>query len=153
MSHPKPIRSSRYWRHLLLVGMGSALVMLAILAGPGCSSLPPNLAADGSVRVERVDSQDAHIGAVQVGAVVDGLRVAGTLRKSFLRRGWIPGHLHVEALAADDSVLSTAVVPYYRRHAKSGRAHFAQTLAAQPLAVRTVRVVHHGLRNYASPRS
>ncbi|MDZ7750951.1 MAG: hypothetical protein U5S82_04665 [Gammaproteobacteria bacterium] len=126
---------------------GALAAALAFLAGAGCSSLPANLAADGDVQVECVDSRDAHIGAVRVGAVPEGLRVSGELRKAFLLRGWIPGHLHLEAMAADGAVLSTALVPYHRRRAKSGQAYFARTMAVRPEAVHTVKVVHHGLGN------
>jgi hypothetical protein len=111
----------------------------------GCSSLPADLTSDDNVQIERVDSNTAIIGQVHVGAVADGVRVAGSLRKTFLRRGQIPGHLHIEMRAADGTVLATRVTRYHRRLAKSGLAYFSQTLAVRPDDVRTVRLVHHGL--------
>lgn len=120
-------------------------LMLVSWAVAGCSSLPPNLASDGNMQIDRVDSNNAIIGQVHVGAVADGVRVAGSLRKTFLRRGRIPGHLHIEMRAADGTVLATRATRYHRRFAKSGRAYFAQTLAVRPDFVRTVRLVHHGL--------
>jgi hypothetical protein len=118
---------------------------LTLLAATGCSSLSPNLASDGKIRIARVDSKDAIIGQAQVAAVADGVRIAGSLRKTFLRRGRIPGHLHIELLGADGTVLETTFVRYHRRFAKSGRAYFAQTLAVRPDTVNIVRLVHHGL--------
>jgi hypothetical protein len=119
--------------------------MLVLGAIAGCSSLPPNLASAGRLQIERVDSNNAIIGQVHVGAVADGVRVSGSLRKTFLRRGRIPGHLHIEMRAADGAVLETRVTRYHRHSAKSGRAYFVQTLAVRPDDVRTVRLVHHGL--------
>ena len=120
-------------------------LMLMLWAVAGCSSLSANLASDGNMQIERVDSHNAMIGQVHVGGVADGVRVAGSLRKTFLRRGRIPGHLHIEMRAADGTVLATRVTRYHRRFAKSGRAYFSQTLAVRPDDVRTVRLVHHGL--------
>ena len=126
-------------------GLSGILLMLVLGANAGCSSLPPNLASAGRLQIDRVDSNNAMIGQVHVGAVADGVRVSGSLRKTFLRRGRIPGHLHIEMRAADGTVLETRVTRYHRRFAKSGRAYFAQTLAVRPDDVRTVRLVHHGL--------
>ena len=138
----KGLRSSR-----LPVGLHNILLALATLGVVGCSSLPTNLATDGTIRVERQDSRHAHIGPVQVGTVAEGLRVSGTLRKTFMRRGWIPGHLHVETLAVDGSVLGEDVVQYHRHRAKSGRAHFSRMLKIQPETVHSVRLEHHVLHD------
>ena len=126
-------------------GLQGTLLALATLGAVGCSSLPTNLAADGTIKVERQDSPQAHIGLVRVGAVTEGLWISGTLDKTLMRRGWIPGHLHVETLTADGSVLSRDVARYHRHRAKSGRAHFSITLTVQPETVRSMKVVHHAL--------
>ena len=118
-------------------------LMLMVWAVAGCSTLPPNLASDSRLQIDRVDSNNAIIGQVRVGDSTDGVRVSGSLRKTFLRRGRIPGHLHIELIAADGAVLATRVTRYQRRSAKSGRAYFAQTLAVKPNDVRAVRLVHH----------
>ncbi len=138
-------RSSR-----LRAGLQGTLLALATLGVVGCSSLPTNLAADGTIRVERQNSPPANIGLVRVGAVTEGLRISGTLDKTFMRRGRIPGHLHVETLTADGSVLSHDVAQYHRHRAKSGRAHFSKALTVQSEVVRSVRVVHHALGDQCS---
>lgn len=125
------------------LGLRVVSLMLVMWAVAGCSSLPPDLASAGRLQIDRVDSNNAIIGQVHVGAVADGVRVSGSLQKKFLRHGRIPGHLHIEMRAADGTVLETSVTRYHRRFAKSGRAYFAQTLAVRPDAVRTVRLVHH----------
>ncbi len=134
----------------LRVGLHGTLVALATLGVVGCSSLPTNLAADGAIRVELQDSRHARIGPVQVGAVTEGLRISGSLRRTYMRRGRIPGHLHVETLTTDGLVLSHDVARYHNHRAKSGRAHFSTTLTVQPETVRSVRVVHHGLGEHCS---
>ena len=121
------------------------LVSLTLLAAIGCSSLSPNLASNGKVGIERVDSNNVIIGQTQVAAVADGVRISGSVRKTFQQRGQIPGHLHIELLAADGTILESSVVRYHRRFAKSGRAYFTQTLAVRPDNVNAVRLVHHGL--------
>lgn len=121
------------------------VVPLTLLAVTGCSSLPPNLASDGKIRIDRIDSKYAIIEQTHVAAVADGVRVAGSLRNTFQQHGRIPGHLHIELLAADGSMLGSSVAHYHRRFAKSVRAYFSQTVAVQPDAVRSIRLVHHGI--------
>lgn len=133
-------RQPRYSR----TGVHGILLVLAMLGIAGCSSLPTNLAADGSVRVERHDSHYVHLGPIHVGATAEGLRVSGELRKTFVRHGRISGHLHIELRAADGTILGVSVVRHRKPFAKSNRARFAHTFAVQPDDVRTVTVVHHG---------
>ena len=121
------------------VGLRGVLLMLVLSAVAGCSSLLPNLAADARLQIDRVDSNNAIIGQVHIGVVVDGVRVSGSLRKTFLQRGRIPGHLHIEMRAADGTVLETRVTRYHRRFSRSGRAYFAQTLAVR-LDARRVKI-------------
>ncbi len=127
-----------------------ASLMLAISFIAGCSSLPPNLTTDSRLQIDRVNSNNATIGQVSVSADTDGVRVSGSLRKKFASRGRIPGHLHIELIAADGSVLNASVTDYHRHFAKSGRAYFTQTVVISPDAVRAIRLVHHGLENQDS---
>ena len=122
-------------------------LMAMVWAVAGCSTLSPNLASNSRLQIDRVDSNNALIGQVHVGVVTDGVRVSGSLRKRFLARGQIPGHLHIELIAADGSVLDTSVARYHRRFAKSGRVYFAHTVAVPSDTVRTIRLVHHYLKN------
>lgn len=131
-------------RRLALRGVS---LMLMVWAVAGCSTLPPNLASDSKMQIERVDSNNAIIGQVRVGDSTDGVRVSGSLRKKFRARGRIPGHLHIELIAADGAVLDTSVTRYHRRFAKSGRAYFSHTVAVPSDTVRAIRLVHHGLGN------
>ena len=133
-------------RRLALRGVSLTLMVWAVAR---CSTLSPNLASDGRLQIDRVDSNNAIIGQIHVGAVADGVQVSGSLHKRFLARVQIPGHLHIELITADGTVLVTRVMRYHRRFAKSGRANFMQTLAVRPDAVRTVsRLVHHGLGDW-----
>ena len=62
--------------------------------------------------------------------------------KRYAGRSPIPGHLRIEVLAADGSMLEEGVVRYYRRNAKSGIAYFSREFDVRPKDVRTVRVIH-----------
>ena len=127
-----------------------ASLMLAVSFIAGCSSLPPNLTTDSRLQIERVNSNNATIGQVSVSADTDSVRVSGSLRKRFVTRGRIPGHLHIELISADGSILNASVTDYHRRFTKSGRAYFSQTIAISPNTVRAIRLVHHGLANQDS---
>ena len=110
-----------------------------------CASLPPDLAAQGSVDVERQGSRNAEIATVRVHLAKGGLHVDGYLRKRFIARGQIPGHLHIQALSSNGTVLVDEISGYHRPRAKSRRSNFSQLLELNPGDVRTIRVVHHGL--------
>ncbi|HOP17090.1 MAG: hypothetical protein H6961_06455 [Chromatiaceae bacterium] len=110
-----------------------------------CASLSPDLAAQGSVDVERQGSRDAEIATVRVHPVEGGLHVDGYLRRRFVARGQIPGHLHIQALSSNGTVLVDEISRYHRPRAKSPRSNFSQLLELNPEDVRTIRVVHHGL--------
>lgn len=147
MKHSSCRRILRLRSNNRRVGIRDVFLTLVMLGVAGCSSLPANLAADGAIRVERQDSRNATIGPVQVGADAENLRVSGTLRKTLMRRGWIPRHLHVVTQAADGALLSTDVVPYHRHRVKSGRAHFAHTLTVRSENVHSVKFEHHDQRD------
>ena len=117
---------------------------LALLTGSaGCAGLPDDRTAMKSVEVERVDSRYAHIENVQVQAVDSDLKISGHVRKTLQRRGFIPGHLHIEVLDMNGEQLSETTSRYQRRSTKSHRARFSTTLPLSQGKARTVRVIHH----------
>jgi hypothetical protein len=59
----------------------------------------------------------------------------------------IPGHLVIEILADDGSVLARTDSPYHRRSAKATRSYFSETLPVDVDLVGSVRVTHYGLRD------
>jgi hypothetical protein len=125
-----------------------ATVAFAVLGG--CTSLPPDRLADGEVELERVDSPSAHVERVRVLVENGALEVAGSLVRPFLQRGRIPGHLYIEALDGQGTVLGTTGASYHRRSVHTGKAWFFETLQVDPDDVRKIRVIHHGLSGKSS---
>ena len=111
----------------------------------GCASMPDNLAANGTMKVERVDSRDAHIEIVQVRAVTFGLKISGRLRKRYHGRGVIPGHLHIKIIDRNGEILAQTTSGYQRRSVKTRRSSFSTTISMQQGEVSTIEVIHHGL--------
>ena len=87
-----------------------SLTLAALLSS--CASLPDNQAANGSMKVERVDSRDAKIESVQVRAVESGLKISGRLRKKYHGRGAIPGHLHIKVIDRNGEMLAQTTSGY-----------------------------------------
>lgn len=111
----------------------------------GCASLSGNLAASETLEVERVDSRDARIAHVYVQPSDSGMRINGYLRKSFLRRGHIPGHLHIKVIGNNGETLAQTTNRYHRRRAKSQRSFFSAIVPVQVSDAAKIQVTHHGL--------
>lgn len=120
--------------------LAGALLALALTS---CANFSTDLSASDAVNVERLDSPDARIGTVFVGDNDGLLLVRGRLEKRHFGRSPIPGHLHIEVIGKDGSMLAEQVTRYYRQSGKSSVSRFSKELAVQPGNVRTVRVIHH----------
>ena len=111
----------------------------------GCASMPDNLAANGTLEVEPVDSRDAHIETVRVRAVASGLAISGNLRKKYHGRGAIPGHLHIKVIDHNGELLTQTTSGYQRRSVKQRRSSFSATIPVQQDEAARIEVIHHGL--------
>ena len=121
----------------------SGLAVAAVITG--CASVPDSQSANGKLTVERVDSRDARIAHVYVRHDGSELRITGDIRKTFQRRGRIPGHLHIEVIGENGMLLAQTTSRYHRRSVKSRQSHFSETIPVQTDKVTKVRVIHHGL--------
>ena len=121
----------------------SGLAVAALITG--CASVPDSQSANGKLTVERVDSRDARIAHVYVQPDGSELRITGDIRKTFQRRGRIPGHLHIEVIGENGMLLALTTSRYHRRSVKSRQSHFSETIPVQTDKVTKVRVIHHGL--------
>lgn len=128
----------------------SLVALAAAFFLSGCAGLSDNMANDGKISVERIDSRVARIAHVQVRSDGSELRVNGDIRKSFQRRGRIPGHLHIKVFGVNGKLLIQTTSRYYRKHTKSQRSHFSESLPVDPKTATKVRVIHHRIHhNYA----
>jgi hypothetical protein len=129
--------------HTFIRNSLSGLVVAAVITG--CASVPDSQSANGKLTVERVDSRDARIAHVYVQPDGSELRITGDIRKTFQRRGRIPGHLHIEVIGENGMLLAQTTSRYHRRSVKSRQSHFSETIPVQQGKVTKVRVIHHGL--------
>ena len=120
---------------------GIALVLALVITG--CTSIRLDPVITDTVAVELMDSPGARVATVQVRDHDGRLKVSGRLKKRHAGRSPIPGHLHIEALAQDGTLLGQVTTRYRRLSAKTGTSEFSQVLAVGPEKVRTVRVIHH----------
>ena len=97
----------------------------------------------GSLSIERVSSQRADVGYVYVRDESGKYRVRGTVKKRFLSRGPIPGHVHITLIDPAGEILSDIPVRYMRKSVKSRSADFHLELASEPPTGSTLRVTHH----------
>uniref|UniRef100_UPI00359461B1 hypothetical protein n=1 Tax=Thiocapsa sp. TaxID=2024551 RepID=UPI00359461B1 len=117
--------------------------LVAIVALTGCAALRLDPTLPASVGVESIDSSRASITSVVLRDHAGELAVSGRLQKRLSGRSPIPGHLHIEAIAADGAVLAETVSTYRRLSPKIGMSEFSQRLAVPSARVERVRVTHH----------
>ena len=124
-----------HYRLVVLCLSGSA-----VLAGCATYTDPVR---EGGLSIERVSSQRAVVGYVYVRDESGKYRVRGTVKKRFLSRGPIPGHVHITLIDPDGEILSDTPVRYMRKSAKSRSADFHLELGPEPPTGSTLRVSHH----------
>jgi hypothetical protein len=122
----------------------SACIAVALVAvATGCASFRLDPLITDTVEVERMDSRKAQIRTVQVRDHDGRLKVSGRLKKRYKGRSPISGHLHIEALGQDGTLLGQVTTGYRQLSPKMGTSEFSQVLGVRPEQVRTVRLVHH----------
>jgi hypothetical protein len=119
-----------------------AWLSLAV-AMTGCASLGLDPDISDAVRIERIDSPQARIASVRVRDHGGQLAVSGRLQKRHRGRSPIAGHLHIEVIGQEGTVLGQAVTSYRRLSPKLGISEFTRLLPVTPEQVRSVRIVHH----------
>ena len=87
--------------------------VLAVVA-TGCASVRLDPLVTDAVEIERVDSPKARIMTVQVRDRDSRLKVNGHLQKRHRGSGFIPGHLHIEAVGEDGATLGQVTAGYRR---------------------------------------
>jgi len=131
-------------------------VTLLALTLTGCSTLTENeKSVVDNIAIEIVDSVRASIGDVKVEKIQSSLQVSGKVRSKKLRRGPIFGHVHIEAIGANEQLLITSVerlitsaARYKRQSTKSRVAHFSTNLNVNPASTKKIRITHSAKRHY-----
>lgn len=114
----------------------------AILAvgGPGCTSKRVDLIERGVVRLERVPTARGYYRDVCAYESENAIRVTG-----YVRRFLDPGHVHVQLVDSDGTVVVEERAPVNRplRSSRVRHTRFEARLAVPPSTPTTIRVMHH----------
>lgn len=127
--------------------MTGGLAGLMILSGCATNT---SLVKEEDVAIERVDSGSARITNAYLQTSETAMVLRGELQRRFPSRGPIPGHLHIELIAADGTAFKEAIIGYMRMSVKSRIAKFHLEIPAMPSNVKSVRIIHHDLRSHKS---
>ena len=120
------------------------LTIVAILLGlSACGNAPIYMARDGSINVEYSSSHALHFSRVVVYQNDAGLIIAGELHKRGHGRGFIPGHIDIEIIGPDDTLLATKGISYHRGSNKSRRSQLYVEIPIDLPINSTVRILHH----------
>ena len=123
------------------------LASIAVLATftiiTGCATMGKDLVRNGSVNIEKVSSRKATIVFVSVIQEGDQAVLRGEVRSRGFGRGPIPGHIDLEVIGTDGSVLEKSKIDYHQLSSKSTYAKFHATLKAMPPPGSIIRVTHN----------
>ena len=111
--------------------------------GSGCATNRVDLVANGNVVVEKVSSPSAYFSKTSVYSTDSKMTVSGELRKRRSSRGHIFGHVEVEVISPDETVLCVIDTSYHRRSLKSSSSIFSVDIPLQVEDGSSVRIIHH----------
>jgi len=125
-----------------IVGLAVAILLSSIIV-TGCATNRINLANTDQIDVVKISSRSANITKLAVYSNDSGISVSGELRKRIPSRGRIYGHVDVDILSPDGTVLFTTTSNYRRQNRKSHSSNFTIGI---PLVLEhgsAVHVTHH----------
>lgn len=109
----------------------------------GCATNAENLVQEKKVNVETVQSEYGHISRISVWASEAGTEIAGEVHGSTHRRGYILGHIDVEVIKPDGTILITDKYEYHNRGGKSRVTPFSVMIPMVVPYGSTIRLTHH----------
>jgi len=141
---PEPPRGPSY--ACLRTRLGILLSLALNTAALGCTSLAPDLVSQGAVTVEHDPSRySPHWSRVSVRRTESGTAISGEVHKRSFRRGKLSGHVDIEVVSPDGTILIKMTTPY-GYSSSTGQIQRADFSAVLPVQVRegsTVRLIHH----------
>jgi len=118
-------------------------ILLSSIMGSGCATNRVDLVANENVVVEKVSSPSTYFSKTSVYSTDSKMTVSGELRKRRSSRGHIFGHVEIEVISPDETVLCVIDTSYHRRSLKSSRSIFSVDIPLQAEDGSTVRIIHH----------
>ncbi len=138
-------------RHHEPVKFFAIIVILFVLSA--CGSSLKNLVREGTSKVDTTSSRGVHFNRVDVYESDAGLLVRGELHKRSHRRGPIPGHVHIEIIAPDGTVLANTSTNYHRGSSKSRTSRFTVKIPIEVPMNSTIQIMHHRAGDREETRS
>jgi hypothetical protein len=108
---------------------------------------------EGTVNVEYSSSPYLHFSSVGIYGNEVGVIIVGELHKRGHGRGAMPGHIEIEILGPDGTLLATRSIHYHRGSTKSRRSQFSIEIPIDLPINSTVRIMHNDALRRESPKS
>lgn len=118
------------------------------MAAAGCATAGRDLIRDNVVRIERVPSTGVIFTTVRVTQRNSTVSVDGFLRSRVGTFGGVPGHVHLDLIAADGKVLERHVIGYRSETPLSRYAEFWFRLGTVQAKGSTIRLTHDDRRQF-----
>lgn len=114
----------------------------------GCASISDKASiTNQDVTIRNVNSNLATINQVDVKSSPAGTIIHGKLRKKYLARGPVPGHLDITITRPDGTVQYKGVMDYMRNNRKSAYSNFSVSLDAGLVKNSVILIKHHESAN------
>jgi hypothetical protein len=121
---------------------GIALMLLVATSGCATPNRVPTDASGSGVAIVSVDSAWARIETVRLIPREGGLQISGRIEKRLKGRSTIPGHVYIELLAEDGTVIAQGTTGYQRLGSRTRVFRFSRRFDLQGANVDKIRVVH-----------
>jgi hypothetical protein len=121
---------------------GIALMLFALAAGCANPERVPANSPESDAEVVSVDSAWARFTTVRLTRGEGRLEINGRIEKRLKGRSTIPGHVHIELLAEDGSVIAQGMTGYQRLGSRTRVFRFSRQFDLPPERIDKVRVVH-----------
>ncbi len=127
----------------------AVLLLLLVMTLTGCATTN-GLIKEADLKLEVIDSSTVRITHASLQTSAGTLTLHGDLERRIAAHGPIPGHLHVDLLDPEGTVIKEIRIGYRYKGAKSHKATFNLPLPAALPVGSTLRVTHHDLRSHQS---
>jgi hypothetical protein len=130
------------------------IIVIPSLAGGSshASSMKEN-----HIKLEGIDSSSVHISKIDLQSSGTTLELRGEVKQHFVRphprRFSIPGHLDIELVDINDTVLKTVYSDYKQKTTRSGFAKFYLLVSDDVEPISVIRVIHHETRSHTTDDS
>lgn len=119
-------------------------VLFVLLGLSGCTSMTYTDSNDAShILIDKVQSRVASVRLVSLKKNENGLRVQGQVKRNVGGRVPLFGHVHIDAIGADDGALLSRTKIFKHTSGKNRTVWFSVLLSIDASSVEVVRITPH----------